>query len=73
MCPRTTEANSPDLTTFFVGDFNCPSPLDWSNDNTLQNGAVVPWGAATAMLNHDFTDSYRAAHPDVLGQSAGSL
>jgi exonuclease III len=63
-----SEANEPDLTSFFVGDFNCPSPLDWSQENVLQNGEVVPWGPSTAMLNHDFVDSFRLAHPDVLNE-----
>jgi hypothetical protein len=58
------EDNDVDLTTILVGNHNSPSALDWSAANEAQNGAVVEWGPSMAMLNHDFIDAYRTAHPD---------
>lgn len=51
------------------GDFNEPSPLDWT-PRTAQlydhHGAVVPWTVCRLMLEAGFTDAYRAVWPDEL-------
>jgi exonuclease III len=53
---------------FVTGDFNEPSPADWT-DAVRQAGrcpVVVEWPTETAILQAGFVDAYRAAHPDPL-------
>lgn len=59
------------LTTFLVGDHNCPSHLDWGPENANQNfDTVVAWPVSTLLHAFGFVDSYRAVHPDVLKDRA---
>lgn len=44
-----------DVPVVLVGDFNCPSHLDW---------AEVEWPVTRAAEEAGFRDSYREAHPD---------
>jgi exonuclease III len=49
------------------GDFNSPSPLDWTPELTKRWPQVkekIVWPAQQALLDAGFTDTYRAAHPD---------
>lgn len=49
------------------GDFNSPSPLDWTAATGLRWSQVkepIVWPAAKALLDAGFADTYRAAHPD---------
>jgi len=49
------------------GDFNSPSPLDWTAETAKRWAQVkepIVWPAAKALLDAGFTDTYRAAHPD---------
>ena len=53
---------------FVTGDFNEPSPLDWT-DAVHQAGrcpVAVKWPTADALLRAGFTDAYRIVHPDPL-------
>jgi exonuclease III len=53
---------------FVTGDFNEPSPLDWT-DAVAQAKRVpvaVKWPSAGALLKADFLDTYREVHPDPL-------
>lgn len=55
----------PDLTTFIVGDFNCPSHLDWTEANRSQNfGEVVEWPVTVRLAGAGYFDAYRRAFPD---------
>jgi hypothetical protein len=50
-----------------AGDFNSPSPLDWTAATAQRWSQVkepIVWPAAKALLDAGFTDTYRAAHPD---------
>ena len=54
-----------DLTTFLVGDHNCPSHLDWTQANRDQNfGEVIDWPVSQMLHTFGFVDSYRYVHPD---------
>jgi endonuclease/exonuclease/phosphatase family metal-dependent hydrolase len=62
----------PATAIFVTGDFNEPSPLDWT-DAAYQAGrcpVAVKWPTADSVQQAGFTDAYRAAHPDPL-QSPG--
>jgi exonuclease III len=53
--------------TVLSGDFNSPSPLDWTPAMTKrwpQAKDRIVWPAQQALLDAGFTDTYRAAHPD---------
>jgi endonuclease/exonuclease/phosphatase family metal-dependent hydrolase len=62
--------------TFFVGDLNTPSHLDWTQEAVDELGwqpptldppgerYVVEWPVTVAMEDAGFTDTYRAMHPD---------
>lgn len=53
---------------FVTGDFNEPSPLDWT-EAVCRAGRVpvaVKWPTAAAVLKADFLDTYREIHPDPL-------
>lgn len=51
---------------FVTGDFNEPSPLDWTEAATKAGlcPVVVKWPTAGAVLQAGFVDSYREIHPD---------
>lgn len=51
---------------FVTGDFNEPSPLDWT-DGARRAGLcpiAVKWPTAGAVLRADFLDAYREVYPD---------
>jgi endonuclease/exonuclease/phosphatase family metal-dependent hydrolase len=57
------------LPVIIAGDFNAPSPLDWTPATLASHGFAqikdaFAWPAAQALLDAGFTDTYRAAHPD---------
>jgi endonuclease/exonuclease/phosphatase family metal-dependent hydrolase len=55
------------IPTFFTGDFNTPSALDWTPAIDAVRGDVhypVPWPVTRALSRAGFTDTYRAIHPD---------
>jgi endonuclease/exonuclease/phosphatase family metal-dependent hydrolase len=50
-----------------AGDFNSPSPLDWTPaaaQRWSQAKAPIVWPAAQALLDAGFADAYRSVHPD---------
>jgi len=66
--PSTAMAKS-GLPVIIAGDFNAPSPLDWTPATVASHGFLqvkdaLKWPAAQALLDAGFTDTYRAAHPD---------
>lgn len=64
------------IPTFFTGDFNSPSHLDWTPRAVAALGwqpssidppgrrYAVRWPVTVALAKAGFTDSYRAIHPD---------
>ena len=66
--------------TFFVGDLNTPSHLDWTQDAVDALGwqpptldppgerFVVEWPLTVAMQDAGFTDTYREANPDPIAE-----
>ncbi len=61
--------HDPDLPTFFVGDHNCPSGLDWTAANSDQNfGWTFDWPVASLVSSSGFLDLYREVHPDPVAQ-----
>ena len=47
------------------GDFNSPSHLDWvQSTKKFHYGKVVQWPVSKLMLEYNYTDSFRKAHPD---------
>jgi exonuclease III len=57
---------------FVTGDFNEPSPLDWTNDVCTAGGCpiAVTWPTAQSVLKAGFVDAYRQVHVDPV-QSPG--
>jgi endonuclease/exonuclease/phosphatase family metal-dependent hydrolase len=56
---------------FFVGDFNEPSHLDWTQEAAtagLHFGKKVAWPASTAMAGAGFVDAYRELRPDEIAR-----
>ncbi len=53
---------------FATGDFNEPSPLDWTDAvaSAERVPVAVKWPSAGALLKADFVDAYRETHPDPL-------
>ncbi|MEU7056651.1 HAD-IA family hydrolase [Streptomyces sp. NPDC046197] len=49
----------PTVPVVLVGDFNCPSHLDWPD---------VDWPVTKAAAEAGFADSYREAHPDPVAE-----
>jgi endonuclease/exonuclease/phosphatase family metal-dependent hydrolase len=53
---------------FLTGDFNAPSPIDWSAAVQAARPDVirypVPWPVSIALSEAGLRDSYREAHPD---------
>lgn len=55
------------LPVFFVGDFNEPSHLDWTQeaaDEGLNFGMKVDWPASNAVANKGLIDAFRELRPD---------
>jgi endonuclease/exonuclease/phosphatase family metal-dependent hydrolase len=52
---RIAETSADGVPVVLVGDFNCPSHLDWPD---------VAWPVTRAAEDAGFADSYRDAHPD---------
>ncbi|QHA03535.1 HAD-IA family hydrolase [Streptomyces broussonetiae] len=52
---RIADSAAEGVPVVLVGDFNCPSHLDWPD---------VTWPVTLAAEQAGFADSYRAAHPD---------
>lgn len=60
-------ANANNIPVAMVGDFNCGSHLDWTNQyKDLHNGMVIEWPVSQSMLKAGFNDSFRKLNPDVL-------
>lgn len=50
---------------FLVGDFNCPSHLDWTEATApLHCGYVVDWPVTKKLADAGFSDVYRVMHPN---------
>lgn len=50
-----------------LGDFNCPSQLDWTPETAeagLHFGLVIDWPVTRATEEAQLSDAYRARHPD---------
>ena len=68
------------MPTFFVGDLNTPSHLDWTQEAVDTLGwqpptldppgerFVVEWPLTVAMQDAGFTDTYREANPDPIAE-----
>jgi exonuclease III len=56
------------VAAFVTGDFNEPSPLDWTNDVFAAGRCpvAVKWPTASAVLEAGFVDAYRQTHADPL-------
>jgi hypothetical protein len=55
------------MPVFLVGDFNSPSPLDWTDAAAAQRKEVpypLAWPAGALAAKAGFRDSYREAYPD---------
>lgn len=65
---ETEEAVKEGLPTFVVGDFNEPSPLDWTAAAARagRHPLKVLWPAGWDLIRVGFVDAYRAIHPDEL-------
>lgn len=48
---------------FLTGDFNSPSHLDWTQENSQH---VFSWPVTAYLQKLGFTDAYRSTHPDPL-------
>ena len=60
--------NGEDVPVFFVGDFNEPSHLDWTQAAADATGRTfdkeVRWPGSEKVINAGFSDSFRVARPD---------
>ncbi|MEU6091241.1 HAD-IA family hydrolase [Streptomyces sp. NPDC047085] len=56
---RIAESSRDGVPVVLVGDFNCPSHLDWPD---------VEWPVTRAAEGAGFADSYREAHPDPVAE-----
>ncbi|KUN01963.1 hydrolase [Streptomyces yokosukanensis] len=56
---RIAQSGGADVPVVLVGDFNCPSHLDWPD---------VAWPVTKAAEDAGFADSYREAHPDPVAE-----
>ncbi len=56
---RIAESSSDGVPVVLVGDFNCPSHLDWPD---------VTWPVTRAAADAGFADSFREAHPDPVAE-----
>lgn len=57
-------AKADSVPVFFVGGFNSPSHLDWTDANKHCGIGYVPWSCSEIPLDAGLKDSYRVAHPD---------
>jgi endonuclease/exonuclease/phosphatase family metal-dependent hydrolase len=60
-----------DAPVFLLGDFNCPSHLDWTPATAAAGqhfGLVVDWPVTRATENSGMIDAYRVVHPDPVTQ-----
>ncbi len=55
-----------------TGDFNEPSPLDWTAEAVAaaQKPVAVAWPTVARLIGEGFIDAYRAVHPDPVGKPA---
>lgn len=70
---KTVTARASGAPVFFVGDFNEPSHLDWTQsaaDAGLNFGMKVEWPASRAVANAGFVDAFRQLRPDEIGDRA---
>jgi endonuclease/exonuclease/phosphatase family metal-dependent hydrolase len=70
---HTTTARSSGAPVFFVGDFNEPSHLDWTQeaaDAGLNFGMKVNWPASRAVAGAGYLDAFRQLRPDEIGDRA---
>lgn len=52
-----------------LGDFNCPSHLDWTVETASTHcGYIVDWPVTQKLVAAGFLDSYRIVHPNLLAQ-----
>lgn len=68
MLAEIDAVRDPAATIFVTGDFNEPSPEDWT-EAVCRDGrclVVVKWPTADAILQTGFVDAFRKAHPDPL-------
>ncbi|MGW2701914.1 HAD-IA family hydrolase [Streptomyces sp. NPDC001340] len=56
---RIAESSRDGVPVVLVGDFNCPSHLDWPD---------VAWPVTRAAADAGFADSYREVHPDPVAE-----
>ncbi|MEU9988045.1 HAD-IA family hydrolase [Streptomyces sp. NPDC048045] len=56
---RIAQSSADGVPVVLVGDFNCPSHLDWPD---------VAWPVTEAAAQAGFADSYRQAHPDPVAE-----
>jgi hypothetical protein len=58
-------ADADSVPVFLMGDFNCPSHLDWTPAAApLHCGYTIEWPVTLAVEEAGFADSYREIHPD---------
>lgn len=70
---RTTTALASGAPVFFVGDFNEPSHLDWTQEAAhagLNFGIKVNWPASRAVAKAGYIDAFRQLRPDEVGDRA---
>ncbi|HIG84189.1 MAG TPA: hypothetical protein EYG40_01755 [Verrucomicrobia bacterium] len=64
----TSQLTAADVTpVFLLGDFNCPSHLDWTPGTAAAGqhfGLVIDWPVTRATENAGMIDAYRVVHPD---------
>lgn len=59
--------NAEQTPVFMVGDFNCGSHLDWTEDTKkLHFDMVIDWQVSRSMINAGFKDSFREMNPNPL-------
>lgn len=66
--------NSNSIPVIVAGDFNCVSHLDHhvgTRESGLNHGRVLPTKVSKAMHKAGFTDTYRAANPDIVESTLG--
>lgn len=63
---RLADVAAHDTPVFLTGDFNSPSPLDWTAAAVAARGLPDPvtWPATGILLAAGLRDSFREAHPD---------
>ena len=62
---KTKLAEADTTPVFLVGDFNCPSHLDWTQAAApMHCGYIVDWPVTKKVEEAGFADVYRALHPN---------